>query len=116
MQLLTSDLLHQLDVDRPFLPTVDPKEIPTHTDQDLVRARALQDAIALGLDPSLRARALHQEEDVAEEVVDVEQARPGMVAGGEEAQVIAATAVMMIVAEAEVGDTEGVEDVKCTMN
>ena len=47
---------------------------------------------------------------------DVEQARPGMVAGGEEAQVIAATAVMMIVAEAEVGDTEGVEDVKCTMN
>merc|ERR1712093_871538 len=98
----------------PFLPTVDPKE--THTAQDPVRARALQDAIALGLDPSLHAPALHQEEVAAEEVEDVEQARPGMVAGGEEAQVIAATAVMMIVAEAEVGDTEGVEDVKCTMN
>jgi len=114
MLLLTSDLLPQLDVDLPFLPTVDPKE--THTAQDPVRARALQDAIALGLDPSLHAPALHQEEVAAEEVEDVEQARPGMVAGGEEAQVIAATAVMMIVAEAEVGDTEGVEDVKCTMN
>lgn len=48
-------------------------------------------------------------------MVEDDQARLAMVVTGEEeAQVIAATAVMRIEAEAEVGDTEDVADVKCT--
>lgn len=117
MQLPVFDLLPQSDVDRPFLPTADPRETPTHIAQDHARVRALQDAIALGLDPSLHARPLHQDEYAEEgEVVVAEQARLGMVAGEEEVPVIAATAVMMTEAGAEVGDTEVVEDVKWTIN
>ncbi|KAK0105177.1 hypothetical protein ONS96_004578 [Cadophora gregata f. sp. sojae] len=115
MQLPMSDLLPQPDVDRPFLPMADLRETPTPTAQDPAHGPALQDDTAPDLDLSLRAHALRQDEDVEEVVEDAEQVQLEMVAGGEEAQVIAATAVMMIEAEAEVGDVEVVEGDKCTM-
>jgi len=85
------------------------RETSIPTDLHHVRARAHQDVTAHAQDrfpPALVLDPL-QEDVLAEEIVLV-----GMVAGDEEAQVIAVTAVMMIEAGAEVVHVVEEEDVK----
>jgi hypothetical protein len=77
-----------------------------HTDRDLSHDLVPRDATEPGQDLSLRALDPHHEDEEEEET-----ALAAMVAGGDEAQVIAAIAVMMIGAEAEVVDGEVVVDV-----
>jgi hypothetical protein len=85
----------------------DLRETSTHIDQYLVQDRGLQDAIEPVHAPCLHALVHHQEDEedggIAQVVMEGE---------GEEVQVIAATVVMMIGAEAEVVAEEDVADVR----
>jgi hypothetical protein len=85
----------------------DLRETSTHTDQYPVHDRAHQDATEPAHGPCLHALVHHQEDGE-----DGGTAPVVMEAEGEEVQVIAATAVMMIEAEAEVVAEEDVVDVR----
>ena len=99
--------LHPLpDVDPHLQAMADPRETLIHTDQDLFRGHGPQDATELAQDPFHRVLDRHPEDEQG-----VETALGAMVAaGGEEVQVIAAIAVMMI--EAEAAAVEVVSDVR----
>jgi hypothetical protein len=85
----------------------DLRETSTHTDQYPVQDRAHQDGTEPVHAPCLHALVHHQEDEedggIAQVVMEEE---------GEEVQVIAATAVMTIAAEAEVVAEEDVADVR----
>jgi hypothetical protein len=85
----------------------DQRETLIHTDQYLVHDPAHQDATERVHAPCLHALAHHQEdeEDGGIALVVMEEE-------GEEVQVIAATAVMMIEAEAEAVDEGDAADVR----
>ena len=99
--------LHQLpDVDLHLQAMADPRETLTHIDQDLFRGPGLQGVTEPAQDPFHRVLDPHPEDEQG-----VETALGAMVAaGGEEVQVIAAIAVMMI--EAEAAAVEAVADVR----
>jgi hypothetical protein len=106
LQQLVSALLQHRDVDLLLQVMADLRGTLIHIGQDLSQDLAPRDATEPGQDLFLRALDPHQE---GEE--DGEIALVAMVAGGEEARVIAATAVMMIGVEAGVVDMEVVADV-----
>jgi hypothetical protein len=108
LQQPVSVLLQLQDVDHPLQATADPSETLIHTDQDLCRDRALQDATEPAHDRFLRALDHHQDDEEG----DGETALVATAAGEDEVLVIAATAVMMIGAGAEAVDGEVVADVR----
>jgi hypothetical protein len=93
--------------DLPHQAMADLRETSTHTDQYPVQDRAHQDGTEPVHAPCLHALVHHQEDEedggIAQVVMEEE---------GEEVQVIAATAVMTIAAEAEVVAEEDVADVR----
>ncbi len=87
--------------------TADQKGILIHTDPDQPRVPDRQDVTELAQDPCPRVRAHHQEDKVAAEGIVLVV----LVEDEGEAQVIVATAVMMIGAEVEVVAEADVVDV-----
>jgi len=106
LQQPVSVLLHLPDVDLLLQAMADPRGTLTHTDRDPCHDPAPQGATEHVQDRFLRAHDHRQDDEEDGDTVLV-----AMVAGEDEAQVIAVTAAMMIGAGAEAVDGEVVADV-----